>query len=251
RQPSDHYSPSHLWDDGIQDPTDTRNALAITLSEVLNASIDQPNSGVLRLGRDQATREQGTRRAASGRPRAELTAHRARPGPPARAQTRSAGEISRLRESIRASLQRELASRSKDGSSARPTDQAVGLPRPKDIAFGNYYALVIGSDQSRQLPRLPTAVNDARDIDRTLKARYGFKVTLLLDANRYQILSALNGLRERLTDKDNLFIYYAGHGELDRKNQRGHWLPIDAEPNSSATWISNIAVTDILNAMNV
>src|SRR5262245_50814244 len=174
-----------------------------------------------------------------------------------RLQKDSTAEISRLREHIRESLQRELASRSiaattKDGSSARPTDQAIGLPRPKDIGtFGNYHALVIGNDQYRQLPRLTTAVNDARDIDRTLKARYGFKVTLLLDANRYQILSALNGLRERLTDKDNLFIYYAGHGELDRKNQRGHWLPIDAEPNSSANWISNIAVTDILNAMNV
>jgi FOG: TPR repeat, SEL1 subfamily len=140
----------------------------------------------------------------------------------------------------------------KDGSPSRSTGQAVGLPRPKDLgAFGNYHALVIGNDEYRQLPRLNTAVNDAREIDRTLKARYGFKVTLLLNADRYQILSALNGIRERLTDKDNLLIYYAGHGELDRKNQRGHWLPVDAEPNSSANWISNSAITDILNAMNV
>ena len=44
-------------------------------------------------------------------------------------------------------------------------------------------------------------------------------------------------------------MYYAGHGQLDRVNQRGHWLPVDAEPDSPANWISNISVTDILNAM--
>ena len=208
---------------------------------------EQTSSGRVR-DLEKAVGEREERLAARDR---EVTELKARLATSDRVQKDSTAEIGRLRENIRESLQRELATRStatttKDGSSA------VGLPRPKDIGtFGNYYALVIGNDQYRQLPRLTTAVNDARDIDRTLKARYGFKVTLLLDANRYQILSALNGLRERLTDKDNLFIYYAGHGEVDRKNQRGHWLPIDAEPNSSATWISNIAVTDILNAMNV
>jgi hypothetical protein len=70
-----------------------------------------------------------------------------------------------------------------------------------------------------------------------------------LNASRYDILSALNTLREQLTDKDNLLIYYAGHGQLDQLNQRGHWLPVDAEPVSSANWISNIAITDVLNAM--
>lgn len=166
-----------------------------------------------------------------------------------RLQKESAAEISRLQRDAAA---RSTAATTKDGLSSRSTGQTVGLPRPKDpVAFGNYHALVIGNDEYRQLPRLNTAVNDARGVDRILKARYGFKVTLLLDAERYQILSALNGLRERLTEKDNLLIYYAGHGELDRKNQRGHWLPVDAEPHSSANWISNIAVTDILNAMNV
>jgi uncharacterized caspase-like protein len=63
------------------------------------------------------------------------------------------------------------------------------------------------------------------------------------------MLSALNDLRARLTENDNLVIFYAGHGELDDVNLRGHWLPIDAEPDSSANWISNIAITDVLNAM--
>ena len=128
----------------------------------------------------------------------------------------------------------------------------VGYPRPgRDIAFGTYYALVIGNNDYRLLPPLKTAVNDAREVARVLEAEYGFRVRLLLNASRYELLSALNELRERLTDRDNLLIYYAGHGELDERNQRGHWLPIDAEPQSSANWISNIAVTDVLNTMTV
>ena len=116
--------------------------------------------------------------------------------------------------------------------------------------FGRYYGLIIGNQRYQHLPSLETAKDDATAVDRLLRERYGFKTTLLLDANRYQILSTLNELRERLTDQDNLLIYYAGHGELDRVNLRGYWLPVDAEPASSANWISNVAVTDVLNAMS-
>ena len=117
------------------------------------------------------------------------------------------------------------------------------------IDFGRYHALVIGNDDYRHLPDLKTAVADATEVAGILESRYGFSTTLLTDANRYEILAALNSLRERLTRSDNLLIYYAGHGELDEVNNRGHWLPVDAEPESTANWISAIAVTDILNIM--
>jgi uncharacterized caspase-like protein/uncharacterized coiled-coil DUF342 family protein len=128
----------------------------------------------------------------------------------------------------------------------------VGLPRTigKD-SYGTYHALVIGNNEYRQLRKLKTAVADAREVARVLEKDYGFRVKLLLNASRYDMLAALNDLREKLTDKDNLLIYYAGHGELDERNQRGNWLPVDAEPNSTANWISNVAITDVLNATNV
>ncbi len=141
----------------------------------------------------------------------------------------------------------------------RQQEMAAGSASPKigtplarrDVAFGSYHALVIGNNDYRILRRLRTAVNDAREVARILEREYGFKVTLLLNASRYDTLSALNAMRERLTDKDNLLLYYAGHGDLDQVNQRGHWLPVDAEPNSSANWISNTTITDVLNAMTV
>lgn len=135
---------------------------------------------------------------------------------------------------------------------AAPERAAEPPPSPRQIGtdLGRYHALVIGSDDYKALPRLRTAVADAHEVEQLLRTRYGFETTLVLNATRYEILSALNDLREKLTEEDNLLIYYAGHGELDRKNLRGHWLPVDAEPGSTANWISNVAITDLLNVMN-
>ncbi len=123
------------------------------------------------------------------------------------------------------------------------------IPVPS-VDFGKYYALVIGNDAYQQLPKLSTPIADAEAVGQVLQSKYGFNVTLLKDANRYAILEALNKMREQLTENDNLLIYYAGHGELDKVNQRGNWLPVDAEPNSSANWIPTYQVTDILNQMS-
>jgi hypothetical protein len=132
--------------------------------------------------------------------------------------------------------------------SASP-DAGPTLPR-LDLNFGKYYALVIGVQNYTKLPKLATPIADAEAVAAVLKSKYGFNVTLLKDASRYDILEALNRLREQLTENDNLLIYYAGHGELDQVNQRGNWLPIDADQNSTANWIPTIQVTDILNQMS-
>jgi len=117
------------------------------------------------------------------------------------------------------------------------------------VDFGDYYAVIIGNNNYKNFTNLETAVSDARQIDKILREKYGFKTTLLINADRYTILSNLNQLRETLTKKDNLLIYYAGHGELDRINRHGYWLPVDSEPDSTANWISNTAISDILNIM--
>lgn len=46
---SAYYATSQLWDDGIIDPVDTRNALGIAISASLNTPIEEPHYGVLRL----------------------------------------------------------------------------------------------------------------------------------------------------------------------------------------------------------
>lgn len=49
REQSAYYATSELWDDGILDPVDTRNALGVCLSAALNTPIDPPHYGVFRL----------------------------------------------------------------------------------------------------------------------------------------------------------------------------------------------------------
>ena len=133
---------------------------------------------------------------------------------------------------------------------AAPTaDPTPGKATAMGVSFGTYHALVIGNNNYGSLPDLRTARSDASAVARVLEQRYGFKTTLLLDADRYAILSALNKLRKELDEESNLLIYYAGHGELDNKNLRGYWLPVDSETDSSTNWISNVAITDILNVM--
>ena len=137
----------------------------------------------------------------------------------------------------------------------RSPDSATPEPEPQknrlaDLPFGNYHALVIGNNSYANMQSLKTAVGDARAIASLLRSRYGFNVRLLVNATRRDILSALNSFREKLGENDNFLLYYAGHGELDRNNDRGHWLPVDAAPSDTTNWISNTSVTDIINAMN-
>ena len=49
REQSAYFGTSEIWDDGILDPVDTRNALGICLSAALNMPIEEPHYGVFRL----------------------------------------------------------------------------------------------------------------------------------------------------------------------------------------------------------
>lgn len=125
----------------------------------------------------------------------------------------------------------------------------VARPLPRGVKLGRYHALVIGNDDYTNYPDLLSAGADARRVGAVLKGRYGFETRILADASRFDILSALNDYRESLTAEDNLVVYFAGHGEIDPNSKEGFWVPVDGRANESATWISNRAVSDILNTM--
>jgi len=135
------------------------------------------------------------------------------------------------------------------GASPAPPVAAPNPAIPK-VEFGKYFALIIGNNEYPNFPDLKTPRNDVEDLAKILRTQYRFKTEVLVNADRYTILQALNKYREKLTDKDNFLLYYAGHGELDRNSNRGHWLPVDAVPNDQTNWISNIQITDLINSMN-
>ena len=128
-------------------------------------------------------------------------------------------------------------------------EKLVGQNIPTGLTFGNFHALVIGINKYKHLPNLKTAENDAKMVTQVLKIDYGFNVKLLLNPTRAQIISILGHFRRELSTKDNLLIYYAGHGWLDKDANEGYWLPMDASKEDESNWISNATITSSVRAV--
>lgn len=129
-----------------------------------------------------------------------------------------------------------------------PNTAPASQRTPAGVKLGRYHALVIGNNDYSGYPKLASAISDSQRIGSLLKQKYGFQTTVLNNANRFEILSALNDMREKLTADDNLLVYFAGHGEMDAK-QQGYWIPVDGQTGAPNTWLSNRAVSDMLNTM--
>ena len=123
------------------------------------------------------------------------------------------------------------------------------LRKQLDLALGKYHALVIGNNDYGDMPKLKTAVADAEAVSAVLEDRYGFTVTKLINATRFDVIGAMSDLRASLSYDTNLLIYYAGHGIVDPVTDRGYWLPVDAHQSNSANWVSNDDITDMLKAI--
>ncbi len=66
---------------------------------------------------------------------------------------------------------------------------------------------------------------------------------------RADIIDAFDEYRETLTENDNLLVYYAGHGWLDKSEGRGYWLPVNAKKNRRSRWLANEDLTAALKAI--
>lgn len=153
-----------------------------------------------------------------------------------------------------------------DDTRTTPADSAAAPPAPApapeqtasapaippelaSLDFGRYYALVIGNNAYKTLPKLNTAVTDAKSVAALLEKDYGFTVSLLTDATEEALIGGLAELRRKLTPQDNLLVYYAGHGWYDEEAQRGYWLPVDAAADNPSKWVSNADITDSLKTI--
>lgn len=132
----------------------------------------------------------------------------------------------------------------------RQADPEAAKKQFAGIAFGNYHALVIGINDYKYLPKLKTAVRDAQAVASLLKKEYGFKVNVMIDPERADIVDALDEYREALSPEDNLLIYYAGHGWLDEDTDEGYWLTRSAKKNRRSRWVSNAVITNSLKALS-
>ena len=172
-------------------------------------------------------------------------------------------EIVRLKERLnklnieRGDVHRDLTSlpaiRTVEASDVTDEQGINTTPLPaeiKGLQFGRFYALVIGNQDYQLVNDLSTTKNDAIKMAELLKEKYGFKVQLLINADRVTVAKAIIDLNDKLTEKDNLLIYYAGHGIRNRSKSQeiGYWLPVNAQPPpNDAFWVANDFVTRYLD----
>ena len=113
-------------------------------------------------------------------------------------------------------------------------------------AAGRAYALIVADGAYRALPPLATARADGEAIAGVLADRYGFSTRLLLDATFLDTMRALSELGKQAGPNDQVLVYFAGHGRLTADGRQGYWLPVDADPDDSSTWIPNAAIARLL-----
>ena len=120
---------------------------------------------------------------------------------------------------------------------------------------GANYLLAIAIDDYQYCPKLYNCVRDANDLVKLLTERYLFEpqnVTALIneEATRSNIYNALRKLASETTSRDNVLIYFSGHGEYDKIFRQGYWIPVDAPEGHYDQYIPNSEIKTILNAIN-
>lgn len=129
-----------------------------------------------------------------------------------------------------------------------------------------YHALIIGVADyiysgNGGPSDLKEPVKDAIKVRNVLINNYTFKpenTQLLENPTHDQILDALDELKTKVKDDQNLLIFYAGHGlweciEKDHQGEcskgNGYWLPADAVKGKTRDYIPNSTIQMYLNSI--
>jgi hypothetical protein len=107
----------------------------------------------------------------------------------------------------------------------------VSKPGQSLSLYKEYRALVIGISNYEKWPKLPNAVNDAKEVATKLR-EMGFEVKLVLDPTSREMKTVLNEMVYDLGSKEDraLLFYYAGHGETETladNTKLGYIIPGD------------------------
>ena len=128
------------------------------------------------------------------------------------------------------------------------------MQREEQVIQGGYYALVIAVQDyiDPSVNALQYPIQDSEKLVNALSTLYTFEptnITLLKNPTRTAIIKTFDQLAKRLTEQDNLLIFYAGHGYWDERLKQGYWLPVDAAQNTRTEWISNGTIRDYVAGM--
>ncbi|MEM6930526.1 MAG: caspase family protein, partial [Myxococcota bacterium] len=129
---------------------------------------------------------------------------------------------------------------------------ALATPVGREVGLGDYRAVLFSAQayaEGSGIPELATPNNDIARIGAVLEEQYGFTVDLHRDATRATIDTTLSALADEVDGDDVVLVYYAGHGEYDRAQGVGYWLPTDAVLDDQSTWLGNPTVQSKLRGL--
>jgi hypothetical protein len=120
---------------------------------------------------------------------------------------------------------------------------------------GRNYLFLIGIDKYQYWPPLKCAVKDVQDFAEIVTSRYQFEESDIIflknaDATEKKILAGFKQLAEKVTDQDNLVIYFSGHGHYMAKT--GYWIPVNANVGDECEdeFINTAVIVDRLRTIN-
>ncbi len=134
------------------------------------------------------------------------------------------------------------------------TEDESGQSLYYELLERKYYALLIGIDSyiNDEIQDLDHPVSDMHKLKEVLISDYSFTpehTISLTNPSRDEIIMAFDKLSNNVTSKDQLLIFYAGHGIWDDKIKQGYWLPSDASKTSKARWLSNSTIRDYIGGI--
>ncbi|WP_420577885.1 caspase family protein [Ekhidna sp.] len=158
---------------------------------------------------------------------------------------------------FRESLQQETVSIAQSPVMTTKTvaeEDGVGKALITELGKRKYYALIIGVNEYKddEIQDLDNPINDAEQLAGVLTYHYSFdqeNVTVLENPTREEIIKSLDKLTGLVTEKDNLLIFYAGHGIWNEQLNQGYWLPSDASLDSKSYWLSNSTLRDYVGGI--
>lgn len=137
------------------------------------------------------------------------------------------------------------------------TDQKSFQP-DAPLKLGKYYAILIAEKDyaDSTIPDLKTPIRDADSLRAILTNQYTFdsaNIDMLYNRSREDIQETITARCKALSNNDNLFIFYAGHGDttqdkLGRVN--GYLVPSSAQNGKTAYYITSAAIKEALLKSN-
>jgi len=112
------------------------------------------------------------------------------------------------------------------------------------------YALLFATDQYDEWGDLVNPVNDAKTIAKELEESYGYEIDLVENPTQDEVILRLREYAKKsYMPHDQLFIFFAGHGQFDDLLGQGYIVTKDSKKNDNAktSYLSHSVLRNVVD----